>query len=270
MSDAATASAIRLIVCDNDGCLLPEGNLPLDPVELAPIAARNRAAFGAPGPDGAWPSPVDLAESHRPAGLTVCSGRPQPFVELLLRIIHCPHVPAICESGVWLYSLAENRAERDPAIDEADLDALREAEAWIRRDLDWTLQAGKNAMLSVFVPDETDFPSRLDRLADEIARRGWPLRIERSVHYINVRIAGASKARGIGRLLEATGLQRAQILGIGDTAGDRAMREACGTFACPANADDEIKALADYVSPHPLLEGVVDIMARFAGPADPV
>jgi hypothetical protein len=35
-----------------------------------------------------------------------------------------------------------------------------------------------------------------------------------------------------------------------------------GFFACPANARPAIKDVADYVSPHPLLQGVLDILDR--------
>ena len=53
-----------------------------------------------------------------------------------------------------------------------------------------------------------------------------------------------------------------ETAGIGDTEGDLPLRENVGFFACPANSQDSVKRVADYVSPYPMLEGVLDILTR--------
>ena len=63
-------------------------------------------------------------------------------------------------------------------------------------------------------------------------------------------------------MLDELGVDRHEAAGIGDTEGDLPLREAVGFFACPANARDVVKDVADYVSPYPLLEGVLDILRR--------
>jgi hypothetical protein len=40
------------------------------------------------------------------------------------------------------------------------------------------------------------------------------------------------------------------------------LRDAVGFFACPANSHQIIKAVADYVSPYPDIEGMLDILRR--------
>ncbi len=44
--------------------------------------------------------------------------------------------------------------------------------------------------------------------------------------------------------------------------GDMAIRERVAYFACPANADEKLKAHADYVSGKEEAEGVLDILER--------
>ena len=63
-------------------------------------------------------------------------------------------------------------------------------------------------------------------------------------------------------LFEELGVGKDDVAGIGDTEGDLPLREAVGFFACPANARPAIQAVADYVSPYPMIEGVLDILER--------
>ena len=60
-----------------------------------------------------------------------------------------------------------------------------------------------------------------------------------------------------------------RLVGIGDTMGDIAIRESVGFFACPSNADPELKRVADYVSAKPEVEGVLDVLARLVSTARP-
>ena len=56
---------------------------------------------------------------------------------------------------------------------------------------------------------------------------------------------------------------------IGDSSGDRPMLELCGIPACPSDARDSaielVRRRGGYVSPHPWIFGVVDIISRFSG-----
>ena len=63
-------------------------------------------------------------------------------------------------------------------------------------------------------------------------------------------------------LLQELGVTKEEVAGIGDTEGDLPLRESVGFFACPANATQVIQDVADYVSPHPTVAGVLDILAH--------
>ena len=53
-----------------------------------------------------------------------------------------------------------------------------------------------------------------------------------------------------------------EVAGVGDSEGDLPLCEAVGFFACPDNAQPCIKDAADYVSPYPDIQGMLDIFDR--------
>ena len=245
------ARRFDLIICDIDGCLQPESSGPIDLAEIARVAEDNLRA---------------ASHADRPL-LTLCSGRPQPFAEAMCKLLHIYGVPCICENGVWLYDLATNRYEMDPAILPEHRRAVRDASEWIESEFGRhgvTEQPGKAASVSLFHADTDYLKSIAPRIAAEFTRRGWPFRVSMTWFYINCDLAHVSKATGIDRLVARTGIARDRLAGIGDTASDMAIRDRVAYFACPANAQPEIKAVADYISPFAEARGVVDILQHLS------
>jgi len=240
-----------LIISDNDGCLVAEDTSPLDLDSLARLAAHNR-----------------LAQTNRDRPiLTLCTGRPQPFAEAMCRLLANCAAPCIAENGVWMYNPADNRYEMDPAITPAHRAAIREAAAWLEAEYGPKgvfQQPGKSASISLYHADTEYLKSIGPRVREEFAARGWPLRVSMTWFYINCDLAHVSKGTGMDRLLAATGTNRDRLMGIGDTPSDMPIRERVAFFACPANAHDDIKKVADYESPFAEARGVVDIVERFA------
>lgn len=240
-----------LIISDNDGCLVAEDTSPMDLESLALLAAHNRAA---------------QERRDRPV-LTVCSGRPQPFAEAMCRLLANRSVPCIAENGVWMYDPTDNRYEMDPAITAAHRAAVRDAAAWLEAEFGprgVSQQPGKAASISLYHADTEFLRSIGPRVREGFARRNWPLRVSMTWFYINCDLAHVSKGTGLDRLLDRTGVPRERLMGIGDTLSDLPIRERVAFFACPANAHEQIKEVADYVSPLPEARGVVEIIERHA------
>ena len=254
MTWTAPTSPIKLILCDIDGCLSPESSDPMDIAALTKVAHHNTHA---------------AARLDRPL-LTLCSGRPQPFVEGMCKLLNNMHAPAIAENGVWLYDPSNNDYIRDPAITRDHRDIVRTAARWVDDRFGHqglTQQPGKTDSISLYHPDtdllhNTIEPAVREKFQDE----GWPFRVSHTWFYINCDLDFVSKATGIDRLLTKLSLTKHDCLGIGDTTSDLAIRQRVGTFACPANAQDELKAHADYVSSGAQVGGVLDILERYATP----
>lgn len=239
--------AIKLIVSDVDGCLSPEESAGWDLDAFVRVAR--------------------IVREEMNVQFTLCTGRPQPYVEALMKLLDV-RIPAICESGAVLYALRDNRSIFGPGVTEEKLGELREIRAFLFGDLlrrfpEAVYQFGKEAQLSVYSPD----PARIPKLADEIRRFAArypddPVEIGASHYYLNVSLRGVTKGSALRDLASRLGVRRDEIASIGDTAGDLPLRDESGFFACPANATDETKARADYVSPHADVHGVLDILER--------
>ncbi len=239
------------IICDIDGCLSPGSSDPFNAPALARIAEHNRLA---------------QAQHDRPV-LTLCSGRPQPFAEAMCRLLANTTLPVIAENGVWLYWPGANHYDMDPAITRDDLSAVNAARDWVETELGprgVVMQPGKHASISLYHRDPEFLRSLEPGVRDAFEHNGWPFRISMTWFYINCDLAHISKATAIARLFCATGLTSARCAGIGDTKGDLMIADNVAYFACPANAADELKPRADYISPHGEAEGVLDILEHLS------
>ena len=241
---------IDAIISDVDGCLGPESHAPLNAPALVRIASYNQRAASRVGKGGA---PV----------LTMCTGRPQPYVEALVRLLAVP-VPAVCEMGVWIYDPRDNTFHMDPAITPQHIAMVRAAQTWIERELlplGVAIQPGKNASISLWHPDTDRLMALKPRLIETFEREGWNLRVSNTVAWINCDLAHVSKGSGLDRLFAMMGYKKERLAGIGDTMGDMCIRDRVRVFACPANAAPDLKAKADYVSNKETIDGVLDMLS---------
>jgi hydroxymethylpyrimidine pyrophosphatase-like HAD family hydrolase len=241
-----------IVISDLDGCLSPEDPKAFNPAGLMHVADYNRAA---------------VEKGDRPI-LTVCTGRPQPFVEAMCRLVQNMTIPAIAENGVWLFDAGRNEYVMDTSISDTDLEAVHDAEMWIRHAYNsagFTIQPGKTASVSLYHPSRERMLALVPELKQAVDERGWPLRISTTWFYINCDLEHINKGTGIARLLERVGAPKERLAGIGDTHGDRFIADAVSYFACPGNADEEIRKRANYVSSLPEVDGVVDILGRLVG-----
>lgn len=241
-----------LIVADIDGCLQPESNTAMDLESLAKVAAWNREA---------------AARGDRPV-VTMCSGRPQPFVEAMCKLIGNLHAPCIAENGVWMYDPRDNRYLMDGGISREDRAAVREAAAWLEEKFGprgVVQQPGKAASISLYHAQTEVLRSIRGEVEGEFSARKWPLRVSMTWLYINCDLKHVSKGTGMRRLMEAMGVERSRVAGIGDTMSDMAIREHVGWFACPANAAEELKPHADFVAEGAEARGVVEILGVLGG-----
>ncbi|MFP4375715.1 MAG: HAD family hydrolase [Spirochaetales bacterium] len=239
----------KLIVSDVDGCLSPEESVGWNLSHFAEVAARVRGG----GRNGA-PLPV-----------TLCTGRPQPYVEVLLKLFDIS-LPAICENGAVIYDLPSNASRFGPGVTERLIGVIREIRSFVEREIlpiyhDVAIQFGKEAQLSIYSGEPEQIPPMADRVRSFAARLGAGLvRVDASHYYLNVSIADVSKGSALALVAKELGATRDRTAVIGDTSGDLPMRDHAAFFGAPANATDEIKAIADYVSPFPDLRGVADIL----------
>ncbi len=242
----------RLIISDIDGCISPEESVPWD---FDPFLEFCRQVHPAATGQGELPP------------MTLCTGRPQPYVEALCKILDI-RLPVICESGAVLYTLKDNRACYGPGVTADKITGLRAIRCFVEeqilpRHLGTLLQFGKEAQISVYCPDPQVLPGIGKLVANFASQRGGPeLIINASHYYLNISLGGVDKGSAIAHILQEFGIDRAHAAGIGDTIGDLPIRQHVAFFACPSNSVPAIKEVADYVSPYPMMRGMLDILKR--------
>lgn len=237
------------VICDIDGCLSPESSAPFDTAALFKIAEHNRLA---------------QERQDRPI-VTVCSGRPEPFAEAMCRLTGNHTLPAIAENGVWMYHPDRNAYDRDPTITAEDLRAVRDAAAWVERDLGprgVVMQPGKSCSISLYHEDTEFLKSLEPEVRARFEREGWPLRVSMTWLYINCDLQHISKGTALDRWMKFTGISRERMAGIGDTRSDVPILERVAWFACPQNAVKELKERANYIAANDEAKGVVEILTR--------
>jgi hypothetical protein len=244
--------AVKWIIADIDGCITPEESIPWDLDLFARFARMCRDAAAGKG-------------SMPP--VTLCTGRPQPYAEVLVKILDV-RVPVICENGAVFYSLHDNTSRFGPGITEEKVLGLRAVRAFIETDVmpqhpELVYQFGKEAQMSLYCEHPEIFPSIRERIEAFVRAQGGPdLVVSPTHYYLNISLAGVNKGNALRQLMDELGVKREETAGIGDTEGDLPLCEAVGYFASPANAQPGIKRHARYVSPFPTLEGVLDILSQ--------
>jgi HAD superfamily hydrolase (TIGR01484 family) len=238
---------VRLALLDVDGCLTPGEASPLNFPILEALQNLNQAA----------------TEDPAVPGLALCTGRPEPYVELLTQAIG-GYLPAIWENGAGLFIPAEYRFELNPMLDSGRQEAFEHArrfigEAVVRPGLA-RKQPGKEVSISLYPTDGTSIEQVYEvagRALEPLAGQYW---VQTGLTCVEVLPAGIHKGTGVRWLLEELDLDQEQVLAVGDAPGDLEIFSVAGLGATPANGDPTLKELADYVAPRAFSEGVLDII----------
>ena len=240
---------IRLIIADVDGVLSPGEAAPFDFAVLQRLAEVNDRA---------------RHEPQYPA-VTLCTGRPAPYVEVLMQAIH-GFYPAIYEHGAGLYLPAPYGFKAHPALTPLVQTQLMELHAMLHDALVATslayFQPGKAASLSLIAHAGVSM-HEVARTAERLARQlGDAFLVEAGATCVNVLVRGLDKAEGARWLARETGIPLHAMAGVGDATGDIAFMQLVGWSAAPANAQAAVKQMAHYTSPYEDGWGLLDILTK--------
>ena len=240
---------IRLVVVDVDGVVSRGEAAPLDFAVLQCLAEFNDRSHQ----DPSYPS------------VTLCTGRPAPYVEVLMQAIH-GFSPAVYEHGAGLFIPEPYGFKWHPALTPATQAQLMKLQATLHQALVATglayLQPGKSASLSIFAHPGISL-QELSRQASRLAREfGNTFRVEVGATCVNIMVRGLDKAAGVRWLARETGIPLRHMAGVGDARGDLKFMRLLGWAGAPANAHASVKQAVHYTSPYDNGQGLVDILAR--------
>jgi len=240
---------IRLLVVDVDGVLSLGEATPLDGTVLQRLAAIN---------DRARHDPTRLA-------LTLCTGRPAPYVEVLMQVIH-GFYPAIYEHGAGLYIPAPYGFKWHPTLTPTVQTQLMQLHSVLHDALVATdrayFQPGKSASLSLFARPGVPLHEVWSEAARLACQCGDTFLVEAGVTCVNILVRGLDKAEGVRWLSRETDILLHEMAGVGDAPGDMPFMQLLGWAAAPANAHAAVKQMPHYTSAYEDGQGLVDILER--------
>jgi hydroxymethylpyrimidine pyrophosphatase-like HAD family hydrolase len=226
-----------LVCCDNEGCIIDGKGLSFDLLAMATLRRTIR--------DSGW-------------AFSICTGRAVPYIEAIVQLLELNHsnTDCVCEGGGVLYGPSTDRHEI--LADAVNPDRIR----GLFPPNSFREELGKVASFTVY-PEPGYTVAELHELVLMAGIDG--VTVSRSIAAVDVTPAGVDKTFGIVHLLERTGRDWPEVLAIGDSWNDIPMLAKAGVSGCPANAVTEVKAVVDYVSPHPSTLGVADIIRWAVG-----
>lgn len=242
-----TKKRIRLIVADIDGCLIPGQGETFDLEIFQAMQEINRQA---------------QSDSHIPA-ITLCSGRPQPYVEAIIQLCATPY-PVVCEGGGVFYSLKGRYLEVHPNFDRATQEALceitRAAKKQLVDRLPVVIEPGKITQLTL-IPIAPLTVEEILPTAQQILQASNGLySFDHTSICINFSPRTINKGVGLQWLAEKTGIPPDEMAGIGDAPADRTFLELVQLAGAVQNAAEPVKQIAHYVSPYAYGRGVLDFV----------
>lgn len=109
-----------------------------------------------------------------------------------------------------------------------------------------------------------DEPDRILTLQPQAMRRFPQLKLVRSKpHYLEFNNPTANKGTAVEFVAKKYGIDRSEVIAIGDSQIDLSMISYAGLGVAVANGLDEVKAKADYVAPSNDDEGVAHVIEKF-------
>lgn len=238
---------IKLLVLDIDGVLTQGEARGLDLDLMAILAGLNREA----------------RQSSEATGVTICSGRPAPYVEAILQAID-GHIPAVFENGAGLYfPLTYDFLWHPAATDNAFSEAKERLLETLVASGTAFVQPGKEHTLTLFATDPSETSLLYQLAVDALGSLAREFALVYSTSCLNILPRGIDKGRGIAFLSERTGIPVDLMLGIGDSDVDIPFLTRVGKSAAPSNANPSIQEIVDYVSPQPASQGVRDILSYY-------
>jgi HAD superfamily hydrolase (TIGR01484 family) len=245
---------MKLVVVDIDGCLLPKGGQTIDLSVVDRIREHNQ---------------LSQKNSAVPP-VTLCSGRPEPYVELLMKLIE-GYIPALFEWGGGLYIPDKYNFLYNDVFTGKVRKSRQVIEDVIRSELVSKLgariQPGKEVAVTVYPGQGMSsglLHARLEEILEDIeAARYYTIYCTQT--HIDMLPVGLDKGIGLEWLADFLQVEVQEIAGIGNDKSDLSFLRLVGFSACPNNSESEVKASVDYVSPYNNGKGVINVLERLVG-----
>ena len=238
---------IKLFVTDIDGCLAQ----PYQPYDLEGLSSFRRYVNDAGNPADEVVAPA----------LTLCSGRPFPYVEAMTQVLDLT-VPVLFEGGGGRYDPVEARTTWSPALTDEIESEMEEVRHWFVTECipgtKLTLDYAKRTQAGVLSPIPDEIVETRARTEEFVNANVPDLRVFSTDVSVDVVPPNITKRNGVEWLTEYLDLELSEVAYIGDADSDLGALSIVGTSFAPANADEEVLKSADHVTEGHVLNGTIE------------
>ncbi len=235
----------KLFISDIDGCISqPYQSMRADGVAALTVLAQQGGALGS---SAVYPA------------LSLCSGRPMPYVECLTQALGL-QMPVLFESGGGIFDPVNARITWSPHLTPDVVKQVREVTRWFETEcVPGTLMVvdyAKRAHAGIIGPDPAEIQAAIPKVEAFVRTAGLAFDVLPTHLSIDVVPKGITKETGMQWLLDSLGLSFDTVAYIGDSLGDLAALKLAGSSFAPENAKSVVKEAVDYVVPAEV-EGVL-------------
>jgi HAD superfamily hydrolase (TIGR01484 family) len=236
---------IKLFITDLDGCIAHPFISP-DWGAISQIKELNRQS----------------KEDETTPGLTICSGRPFPYVEAVGQWLDVDY-PMLFESGGGIYDIKTNELTWNPHFNKEAKDSVAEIKEWLEHTLIKNYEGtypefAKYTDAGLVNPD----PSKIALMHEEVLNymgERFPLfEVHTTDVSVNIILKKANKGEGIRFLCKKLGLKPEEVAYIGDSSGDIPALEIVGRSFAIQNAKPFVKEVVDTVTNNDTTKGVLE------------
>jgi hypothetical protein len=238
---------INLFVTDIDGCLAT----PYEPYDLEGFSTFRRFVDDAGLP----------TEDHPTPAVSICSGRPYPYVEAMTQALDIT-VPVLFEGGGGRFDPVAAQTTWNPALTDEIESEIEEVRHWFVTECipgtKMSIDHAKRTQAGVVSPDADEIAAVRPRTEEFVTQNVPDLRVFSTEVSIDVVPPGITKRTGLAWLTDHLGVDLSETAYIGDTDSDLGALSSVGTSFAPANADEEVLRTVDHVTDGPVLDGTLE------------
>lgn len=225
---------IRLFVLDIDGCI----GYPFQTYNwgnLSKLRAYNERS---------------RTEPAIPA-LSICSGRPQPYVEALAQMLDVDY-PVIFESGGGIYTMKSNVLRWHPGITDELLAKKEELIRWVESEVipgfpGMFREFAKKTDVGLVSSCENNIMEAYERVSYHVSVHYPEFEVHHTDVSVNIIVRNCNKGEGLRQLSGITKIPLEEMAYIGDSSGDITALKIAGRSFAPANALNGVKNVAEVL-----------------------
>lgn len=165
----------------------------------------------------------------------------------------------VCENGGGIF---KENVNNNQVTYFGDLDEVKKAHKYLMENIDskYTIMPSHD---NEYRLAERVYYKTLDKSVIEDLVKGFNVKVYDSGFAIHITNPDINKGYGLKKLLEYSNIDLSQVMAIGDGENDMEFLSPCGLKIAVANADNELKEIADYVCKNKYGDGVAEAIDKF-------